>query len=373
MRSLVPNHVAELQPYQPGKPVEELERELGIAEAVKLASNENPLGPSPKALEAARRALAEVHRYPDGSAFYLRHALADRLSVSPDQVVVGNGSNDLLVLLVQALLGPGQEAVVGHPAFVVYRLAVQAVGGRVKAVPLVDFTHDLPAMARAVTERTKLLFVANPNNPTGTMVDAEAVEALLAGLPDHVVVVMDEAYVEYIGREDFPDCLAAVRAGRPVVVCRTFSKIYGLAGLRVGYAVAPKAVAEAVNQVRPPFNVNRVAQAAALAALDDEAHLRASREAARAGLEQLSAGLEAQGVGYVPSVANFLLVEVGDDRGAYEALLRRGVIVRPMGGYGLETYVRVTVGTAEENGRFLEALEAWRAGGGSDQTRRAPV
>ena len=361
MKTLVPGHIAALKPYQPGKPIEEVERELGIAGAVKLASNENPLGPSLKAVEAARGALAEVHRYPDGSAYYLRHALAERVGVAPDQVVVGNGSNDLLVLLAQALLTPDDEAVVGDPAFVVYRLAVQAVGARVVAVPLRDFTHDLPAMARAVTERTKLLFIANPNNPTGTMVGAGEFEALLGELPDHVVVAMDEAYVEYIEREDFPDCLAAVRAGRRVVVCRTFSKIYGLAGLRVGYAVAPEPLAAAINQVRPPFNVSRIAQAAALAALDDEAHVQASREANRAGLAQLTAGLEALGVGYVPSVANFLLVEVGDGRAASDALLHQGVIVRPMGGYGLEAYVRVSVGTAEENTRFLDAIEAWRA------------
>ncbi|MFQ6672353.1 MAG: histidinol-phosphate transaminase [Candidatus Tectimicrobiota bacterium] len=365
MRTLVPAHIAALQPYQPGKPIEEVERELGIAEAVKLASNENPLGPSPKAWEAARRALGEVHRYPDGGAYYLRHALAERLGVGPDEVVVGNGSNDVLVLLTQALMTPDDEAVVGDPAFVVYRLAVQAMGARVVAVPLADFTHDLPAMAQAVTERTRLLFVANPNNPTGTMVTAEAVEALLAEVPDHVVVVMDEAYVEYIDREDFPDCLAAVRAGRPVVVYRTFSKIYGLAGLRVGYAVAPKSLVAAINQIRAPFNVNRVGQAAALAALDDDAHVRTSQEVNRVGLAHLTAGLAALGVAYVPSVANFLLVEVGDGRAAYEALLRQGVVVRPMGGYGLAPYVRVTVGTAEENTRFLEALKAWRATGGA--------
>ncbi len=364
MRNLVPAHIAGLQPYQPGKPIEEVERELGIAEAVKLASNENPLGPSPKAMEAARSALLDVHRYPDGSAYYLRNALAERLDVSPDQVVVGNGSNDLLVLLTQALLTPGDEAVVGEQAFVVYRLAVEAMGGRAVAVPLLDFTHDLPAMARAVTERTRLLFVANPNNPTGTMVRAKEVETFISEMPEHVVVVMDEAYVEYIEGEDFPDCLAAVRAGRPVVVCRTFSKIYGLAGLRVGYAVAPEPLAAAINQVRPPFNVSRVAQAAALAALDDEAHVRASREANRAGMDYLTGGLEALGVDYLPSVANFLLVEVGDGRTAYEALLRKGVVVRPMGGYGLATYVRVTVGTADENTRFLKAMEAWRANRG---------
>ncbi|MFQ5894111.1 MAG: histidinol-phosphate transaminase [Nitrospinota bacterium] len=365
MRTLVPGHIAALKPYQPGKPIEEVERELGIAGAVKLASNENPLGPSLKALEAARRVLVEVHRYPDGSAYYLRGALAARLHVAPEQVVVGNGSNDLLVLLAQALLTPSDEAVVGEPAFVVYRLAVQAMGVRVVAVPLRDFTHDLEAMTQAVTERTKLLFIANPNNPTGTMVGAGAFEALLGELPDHVVVVVDEAYVEYIEREDFPDGLAAVRAGRPVVVCRTFSKIYGLAGLRVGYAVAPEPLAAAINQVRQPFNVSRVAQAAALAALDDEAHVQASREANRAGLARLTAGLEALGVGYVPSVANFLLVEVGDGRTASEALLRQGVVIRPMGGYGLDAYVRVTVGTAEENTRFLEALGAWRADAGA--------
>lgn len=365
MRSLVPPHISGLKPYQPGKPIEELERELGIAEAVKLASNENPLGPSPKALEAIRRVIGEMHRYPDGSAYYLRHALAERLKVSPDEVVVGNGSNDLLVLLTQALLSPGDEAVIGDPAFVVYRLAVQAVNGSVVEVPLVEHTHDLPAMAQAVTERTKLLFIANPNNPTGTMVTAKEVDALLAALPDHVVIVMDEAYVEYIDREDFPDCLTAVRSGSAVVVCRTFSKIYGLAGLRVGYAVAPAPIVEAINQVRPPFNVSSLAQAAALAALDDDAHVSASRKANRAGLDQLATGLGSMGVDYVPSVANFLLVEVGDGRTSYEALLRQGVIVRPMAGYGLAAYVRVTVGTEEENDRFLKALSRWLARSGS--------
>jgi histidinol-phosphate aminotransferase len=365
MKSLVPAHIAALQPYQPGKPVEELERELGIGEAVKLASNENPLGPSPKALEAVRLALGGMHRYPDGSAYYLRHALAERLGLSPDEVVVGNGSNDLLVLLSQALLGPGDEAVVANPAFVVYKLAVQAVGGRVVEVPLVELTHDLPAMAEAVTERTKLLFVANPNNPTGTMVTAKEVDELLRVLPETVVVVMDEAYVEYIERDDFPDCLAAVRAGKNLIVCRTFSKIYGLAGIRVGYAAGPTPIVAAINQVRPPFNVNRLAQEAAMAALDDHGHVQASREVNRVGMAQLAAGLEARAVKYVQSVANFLLVEVGEGRAAYQALLPKGVIVRPMGGYGLDAYVRVTVGTKEENDRFLEALDKWRSGGGS--------
>jgi histidinol-phosphate aminotransferase len=364
MRSLIPAHIARLKPYQPGKPLEEVERELGITEAVKLASNENPLGPSPMALAAAREALVQVHRYPDGSAYYLRHALARRLAVEPEQVVVGNGSNDLLVLLAQALLVPGDEAVVGEPAFVVYRLAVEAMGARAVAVPLKDFTHDLRAMAQAVTERTKLLFVANPNNPTGTMVSAREVEELFASLPERVVVVMDEAYREYVDRRDFPDMLAYVRQGRPVVVCRTFSKIYGLAGLRVGYAVAPAPLIEAINQVRPPFNVSRVAQAAALAALDDRAHVEASRRLVKEGMAQLTSGLEEMGVSYVPSVANFLLVEVGDGRKAEEALLRQGVVVRSMAGYGLGAYVRVTVGTKAENERFLKALKSWLAQSG---------
>ncbi|GIW39610.1 MAG: histidinol-phosphate aminotransferase 2 [Candidatus Binatia bacterium] len=363
--SLVPSWVRSLEPYSPGMPIEELERRYGIRDSIKLASNENPLGPSPRALEAVRESLGELHRYPEGDAFVLRRKLAARLGVSPEALVFGHGSNEVLELVVRAFLSPGEEAVVAEGTFLIYRLIVQAAGGRVRSVPLREFTHDLEGMAEAVGKGTKLVFVANPNNPTGTIVRREEWRRFLEKLPGHVVVVVDEAYGEYVEDPEFPDALAATRE-KPVLVLRTFSKIYGLAGLRLGYGVGPPGLVEFLERVRQPFNVGTLAQVAAAAALEDHEHVERSKRLNREGMCRLAEGFRRLGLFWVPSQANFVLVRVGDGARIYERLLRRGVIVRPMAAYGFPEFVRVTVGVPEENERLLRSLEEVLREGGND-------
>lgn len=355
--------IGDLQPYPPGKPIEEVEREYGVADTIKLASNENSLGPSPKAVAALREAAAAVHLYPDGGAYYLRRALADRLGVGEDWLLFGNGSNELIDLAVRAFVHVGDEAVVAQHAFVIYSMAVQAQGGRVVEVPARDFGHDLDAMAAAVSPRTRMVFLANPNNPTGTLFRRREWERFLATVPADVIVVMDEAYAEYVEDADYPDVIGALDEQRPVLVLRTFSKVYGLAGLRIGYGVGAPALLGVIDRLRAPFNVNSLAQRAALAALQDDEHLARTRQMNRDGRCQLEAGLAALGLSFVPSSANFILVRVGDVANVYEQLLRRGVIVRPVGVYGLPEHVRVTIGTGAENERFLGALAEVLAGG----------
>jgi histidinol-phosphate aminotransferase len=345
--------IASLTPYSPGKPLDELERELGISQAVKLASNENPWGPSPKALRVLERAAASLHRYPDGGAHYLRQALAERWKVADDQVLVGNGSDEIISLLVRAFLSPGDEAIMADLTFVMYKLSVLGGHGVPVEVPLKNWVHDIPAMVDAVTDRTRLFFLCNPNNPTGTMLTAKDIDGFLSRLPDHVVVVFDEAYYEYVRHLEFPDSLQYVREGRPVVVLRTFSKIYGLAGLRVGYGCTTKEIAGYVNRVRPPFNVNSLAQEAARAALTDDEHVAKSRAMNEAEMTFLEERLTALGLETVASQANFLYFNVGmDGKRVYEALLREGVIVRHIRG----SMIRVSIGQPTENRRFLESL-----------------
>jgi histidinol-phosphate aminotransferase len=346
-------HIASLVPYVPGKPIEELKRELGITQIVKVASNENPLGPSPKALAVLGEASKTLHRYPDGGAHSLRAALGQRWKVSPDQVVLGNGSDEIIGLLVRAFLAPGDEAVMADQTFVVYKLEVTAAHGTPVVVPLRDWRHDVSAMADAISARTRLLFICNPNNPTGTMVNAAEVDALMARIPDDVIVVFDEAYYEYVRSCSFPDSLAWVKAGRNTIVLRTFSKIYGLAGLRIGYGITTKEIAGYVNRVRPPFNTNSLAQQAALAALEDEDHVTRSRALNEQEMSVVRSGLESLGLNPIPSEANFIYVDVGKDgRAVFEALLRQGVIVRHLDGQML----RITIGLPEENRQVLESL-----------------
>ena len=346
--------IASLTPYSPGKPLSELERELGISHAIKLASNENPWGPSPKALQVLGDASSSLHRYPDGGAHYLRQDLADRLKVAPEQILVGNGSDEIISLLVKTFLSPGEEAVMADLTFVMYRLAVLGGHAIPVEVPLINWTHDVDGMLKAVTDRTRLFFICNPNNPTGTMLTAQDIERVLSRLPDHVVVVMDEAYYEYVRHADFPDSLQSVREGRPCVVLRTFSKIYGLAGLRVGYGITTPEIAGYVNRVRPPFNVNSLAQEAARAALTDDEHVAKSRGMNEAEMTFLEEGLEKIGLSCIPSQANFIYFDVGlDGKLVYQALLKVGVIIRHIRG----TMVRVTVGQPTENHRFLDALQ----------------
>lgn len=355
----VPERVQRLSVYEPGRPIEDVARELGstsIDEIVKLASNENALGPSPRALRAIHKMARRVHLYPDAGSFYLREALARRVGVPAACVAVGHGSNELIALLAQIFLEPGDSIIMSEFAFIIYRLVADLFGARTITTPMRKFTHDLDAMAAAIEPRTKLVFVANPNNPTGTMVEEESIERLVHRAPSDVILVFDEAYIELVPPERQPNTVQYVREGRPVVVLRTFSKTYGLAGLRVGYAIGPAEVVDALNRVRQPFNVNAVAQAAALAALDDEAYVERTRRMVAAGLAQWERGCRRLGLETVPSVANFLLVKVGNGRAVFEALQRRRIIVRPMDSYGLPEYVRVTVGTRQENACALRAL-----------------
>lgn len=356
--SLVNEPILDIHPYQPGKPVEEVERELGIPGAVKLASNENPFPPSEKVLAAIRGALGGLNRYPDGSGYYLRQALAKKHDVSAEAIVLGNGSNELIELLARTFVRPGEEVVIPQPSFVVYPSIVQAVGGTRVVVALKDHRIDLPRMRRAITTLTKMVFVANPNNPTGTIVTGEEVDKFLDKVPDHVIVVFDEAYYDFAEGPDFPDALGHLRHGKRVVVLRTFSKMAGLAGLRIGYAVADPDCAGLMNRIRQPFNVNTLAQVAALAALEDEAHVERGVGVVREGVRQLSAALDALGVKRVPSRANFIMVELPDATRAYEQLLKLGVIVRPLASFGLDRALRITVGTPEENARLIEGLRA---------------
>lgn len=358
-QSLAVKGVQALSPYQPGKPIEELARELGLnpAEIVKLASNENPLGPSDKALAAARKALEELCLYPDGNGFELKQALANRFGVAMNQITLGNGSNDVLEVITRCFADTDSEVVFSQYAFAVYPLVTQAIGAKGVSVPAKDWGHDLDAMAAAVTERTKLVFVANPNNPTGTVHTANAIEAFLDRIPEQVLVVLDEAYCEYLTGDEFPDGIELLNRYPNLIVCRTFSKAWGLAALRVGYSISSAAIADVLNRVRQPFNVDSVALAAATAVLGDDAYLNRSREVNSTGLRQLADGFDRMGLSYIPSAGNFIAVEVGQQAaGIYQSLLAHGVIVRPVGGYGMPSHLRVSVGLPEENERFLDAL-----------------
>ena len=346
--------------YEPGKPIEHVARELGLDPAgiVKLASNENPFGPSPRALAAAKQALEHGELYPDGGCFELRQKLAVARGLGADQFVVGNGSNEIIELLGHVFVGAGDEVVMGAPAFVVYKLVTLLFGAKAIEVPLRDWRHDLAAIAGAITPRTKLVYVCTPNNPTGTANGEAELLAFVRTLPDHVIAVIDEAYAEYL--ENPPDLRPLIAEGRKVVCLRTFSKIYGLASLRVGYGYGSPDLSGLLNRVRQPFNVNAIAQAAAVAALDDTAFAERCARENRAGLRQLEQGCRELGLEFVPSVANFMLIKVGDGQRVFDALQRRGLIVRPVKSYGLPEWVRVTVGSREQNERLLRELRAVR-------------
>ena len=352
-------NIKRLIPYVPGKPIEEVERELGITGIIKLASNENPLGPSPRAVAAMKEAVEKVALYPDGSCYSLAQRLAGFWDVPADHIVLGNGSDDLLLYLGLAYLEPGDEVVQAHPSFVRYESAAILGDCKCVSVPLKGFTHDLDAMADAVTDRTKILFICNPNNPTGTMNTRAEVERLLDRVPDRVLVVLDEAYLEYVESPDYPDALYYIREGRNVIALRTIANINALPGQRVGYGIARPEIVWAVNQVREPFNVNSVAQAGALASLDDPDQVTRSRRANSEGRAFLYRECERLGLPYVPSQANFVFLDTrADSKAVFQALLRRGVIVRTGDIFGLPTFIRVTIGTPEENARFVAALEA---------------
>ena len=353
--------ISGLRVYEPGKPIEELARELGfddVAEIVKVASNENELGPSPMAIEAMQEAVGEMHRYPDGGAFYLKRKLAENLGVEPGQLLFGCGSNELIVFLCHVFLERGLNLVMGAEAFAVYFLAAALYEGETIRVPMPGHTHDLDAMLAAITPETRIVAVCNPNNPTGTVVAQEAIDRFVENLPGHVVAIFDEAYFELMPEEQKPDVLKHIRAGKQnLVVLRTFSKAYGLAGLRIGYAIGHPETIDLLNKVRQPFNVNAMAQAAAMAALDDVAHLVETREMVFHGLEFFERELPRLGIETVPSGANFILARTGNGREVFQALQKRKVIVRPMDPYGLPDHIRITVGTPEQNQTTLDALK----------------
>ena len=353
--------VSDLRVYEPGKPIEEVARELGfgdIAEIVKVASNENELGPSPLAVEAMQEAMPEMHRYPDGGAFYLKRKLADKLGVEPENLLFGCGSNELIVFLCHVFMEQGKNLVMGAEAFAVYFLANALYQGETIRVPMPDHVHDLDAMLAAITPDTRLVAICNPNNPTGTMVTPEAIDAFIEKLPDHVVAIFDEAYFEVMPDDMKPDVLKHIRAGKEnVILLRTFSKAYGLAGLRIGYAVGHPELINLLNKVRQPFNANAMAQAAAMAALDDVTHIVETREMVFQGLAFFERELPKIGVEVVPSGANFVLVKTGNGREVFQELQKRKVIVRPMDPYGLPDHVRITIGTPEQNQTMLDALK----------------
>jgi histidinol-phosphate aminotransferase len=358
---LSPSYVRSIAPYQPGKPISELAREMGLEERsiVKLASNENPRGIGPRTRAAIEAALGDIARYPDGNGFELKQALAKRYHVDMGAIVLGNGSNDVLELVALAFLGPGRAAVFSQHCFAVYPLATQARGARSILVPAKKFGHDLEAMAKAIDDETYVAWIANPNNPTGTFARHDEIEAFLKRVPERVLVVLDEAYNEYLPGELRGDSVKLLKRHPNLVITRTFSKAYGLAGLRVGYALAHASVADVMNRVRQPFNVNSIALSAARAALDDMEFVARSYAENLQGLRHLEEGSRALGLDYIPAYGNFLTIRVGKAGDIYKRLLRRGVIVRPVGGgYGLPEHLRVTIGTAEENERFLSALSA---------------
>ena len=360
--------VQKLTPYAPGKPLDELEREYGITDAVKLASNENPLGPSPKAQAAIAQAMTELHRYPDGNSFEIKQALSKKLGLAENQITLGNGSNDILELIARTFVMPGEEVVFSAHAFAVYPIVTQAVNGVMKVAPAnsadhaMPYGHNLAAMLAQITDKTRVIFVANPNNPTGTWLAKDELYSFIKNVPEEIIVVIDEAYFEYVEEGDYPDAIQWLGEFKNLVVTRTFSKIYGIPAVRIGYGMSHPELADLLNRVRQPFNVNAAAQAAAVAALGDDEYVAKSLETNKQGMAQLVAACDEMGLGYIPSVGNFICIDVASNAGVdadavYEGLLHEGVIVRPIANYQLPNYLRITIGTAQENQRFVDGLK----------------
>ena len=356
---LAPSYIRSIAPYQPGKPITDLAREMNLdpSQIVKLASNENPLGVSPKARMAMEDALEDIARYPDGNGFALRDAVSGKFGVAPGQIVFGNGSNDILELAARAFLTVDSEAIYAQHAFAVYALVTQAVGAKGVVVPAKDFGHDLPAMLAAITDKTRMIFVANPNNPTGTLLGKAELLDFLRQVPARVLVVLDEAYDEYLSDTLKSESIGWLGEFPNLIISRTFSKAYGLAGLRIGFGLGAAAVVDIMNRVRQPFNVNSVAQVAAVASLQDDAFVERSRALNQAGMLQVTRGLEALGLDYIPSFGNFVSFRIADAAGVYKKLLQSGVIVRPIANYEMPDYLRVSIGLFDENARFLEVLQ----------------
>ena len=360
MKIKIPENIAAITPYPPGKPLDELEREYGITNSIKLASNENPWGPSPKTIRALRAELLNLHRYPDGSCYYLVQAIAEKLGVAPAEIVMGNGSNEVIEFLVKAFVQEGDEVITSHPSFLMYQKIVQVRGGVNHVVPLKDMCHDLGVIKEMLSEKTRLIFLDNPNNPTGTAIPPVELYQFLSDIPESVIVVLDEAYVDFMDEKLRVDIFSLIRNVEnrcPVVFLRTFSKAYGLSGLRVGYGLMAKEVAECLHKVRQPFNINQMAQVGALAALTDEEYYQLTLDRTAKGLTSLSQEVDKLGCKSYPSETNFFLIDVqGDADKLYQAMLYKGVIVRSMSAYGFKNFIRVTIGTEEENNRFLSSL-----------------
>lgn len=354
----VRNVVEEIRPYVPGTPIEEVKRQSGREDVIKLASNENPLGPSRRVVRAMRERLGQVNLYPDPSCSELKKTLSEKIGTREKQLIIGNGSVEVVQLIAETFLDPGDETITADPTFPKYKKATQIASGQCKLLPLKEGTYDLEAMADAITEKTKLVFIANPNNPTGTIVTSEEVSSFMERVSERVLVVFDEAYYEYIEREDYPKTLEYIQEGRKVIMLRTFSKVYALAGLRIGYGIGPEELISAMDKVRETFNVNSLAQAAAIASLEDQEHVERSKRINREGKEYLYQQLNGLGLPYIESVANFILINVPEQATAvYEKLVAQGIIVRPMHFYGLPNSIRVAVGTPEQNERFIHALQ----------------
>lgn len=357
MSKLARIDILKIKPYQPGKPIEEVERELGLKKVVKLASNENPLGPSPLALEAIRRGLSTLNRYPDGNSFYLKRKLATKLKVKTENLIIGNGSDELIVLAIRAFVNKGDEVIIARPTFLVYEIASLAVGAKIVFVPLKNFKYDLAAMKKKITSKTKIVFIANPDNPTGSYVNKKEVEAFLKGLPKSVIVYFDEAYAEVVAEKDYPNTLKYLNS-KNVIIARSFSKAYGLAGLRVGVSVSRPEFIDYMNRVREPFNVNSLAQIGAAAALDDKIFLQRTKNLLKEGKIYLYKNFKRLGLKYIPSATNFILLDLKKNSSViFKKLLKLGVIVRDMNAWKLNTFIRVTIGTKAENKKFIEALE----------------
>jgi histidinol-phosphate aminotransferase len=357
MKNLIHGGVEDLTPYPPGKPIEELERELGISGSIKLASNENPLGPSPLAVRAIMDKINTLHRYPDGSGYYLKNKLSEKYGVSPSHIILGNGSNELIELIIRTFLSPGEHVIQAFPTFLVYEKMVKAAGGQITSVPLSDFRVDLREISHAITPKTKIIFINNPNNPTGSLLLKEEMLPFLHEIPDDIIVALDEAYIEFVSDERTAYGLDLMTEHPLLVVLRTFSKLYGLAGLRIGYGFAAEDIVDYMNRVRQPFNANTLAQAAATAALEDAQFVSRTLQVVREGLGYLYQCLDEMGLEYIPSHTNFFLIKVpkGGER-IYELMLRQGVIIRSMDSYGLPDYIRVNAGLQEENERFIRTL-----------------
>jgi len=357
MKQLGRKEILKIRPYLPGKPIEEVKRELGLGNVIKLASNESPFGPGPGVIRAITKQAVNLNRYPEGSCFYLRRKLSRILGVQKNQLIFGNGSDEIIVLAIRAFVNPGDEIVISSPTFLIYEIASRIAGAKIKKIPFRNFRYDLRTMKRAITKRTKIVFIANPDNPTGTYVTEAEVKRFFVGLPKDLIVYFDEAYYELVDKKDYPNTLRLLKRGRNLIITRTFSKAYSLAGLRIGYGISKPRIVEALNRVREPFNVNSLAQVAALKSLENRRHLKRLKKIIKEGKEFICASIKDMGLEFVSSATNFILINVKKDSTAVcRKLLKRGVIVRDMKAWNFKTYIRVTIGTKDENKKFIKSL-----------------